>query len=114
MPGPGSWRVRQWVLMARHTATLLSMALLLIHNPAFPESLHYGSFHNVVFHSCYDGDTCTFTLPGVHPLVGDHISVRLRGIDAPENRGQGEAEKRKAIAARDFLRRLLRNASPIG
>ena len=35
----------------------------------------YGSFQSVIFHSCYDGDTCTFTIPGVHPLLGDKIKV---------------------------------------
>ncbi len=62
---------------------------------------------------CYDGDTCTFTLPGVHPFFGEKISVRIRGIDTPEIRGKCAAEKTKAKAARDFLRNLLRNASRI-
>lgn len=62
---------------------------------------------------CYDGDTCTFTLPGVHPFFGERISVRIRGIDTPEIRGKCEAEKQKAKAARDFLRNLLRNAGRI-
>ena len=25
-------------------------------------------FPNVTYHRCYDGDTCTFTIPSVHPL----------------------------------------------
>ena len=56
------------------------------------------TFENVTWLHCYDGDTCTFTLPGIHPFFGEKISVRIRGIDTPEIRGQCEAEKRKAKA----------------
>lgn len=55
----------------------LSVVLLHLGLPAWAGS--YGSFIGVMFHSCYDGDTCSFTIPGVHPLLGDSIKVRLRG-----------------------------------
>ncbi len=71
------------------------------------------TFDNVTLIRCYDGDTCTFTIPGVHPFFGEKISVRIRGIDTPEIRGKCAVEKRKAKAARDFLRNLLRNVSRI-
>ena len=41
-------------------------------------------FNNVQYHRCYDGDTCTFTLPGIHPLFGEKIGIRIAGIDTPE------------------------------
>ncbi len=84
---------------------ILTAAVLCAAAPAWATT-----FENVTWLRCYDE---TFTLPGVHPFFGEKISVRIRGIDTPEIRGKCEAEKRKAKAARDFLRNLLRNASRI-
>ena len=67
----------------------------------------------MVLISCYDGDTCKFTLPGIHPFFGKKIGVRNRGIDTPEIRGKCAVEKKKAKAARDYHRRLLKAASRI-
>ena len=51
-------------------------------------------FEVAVFHGCYDGDTCTVSLPqGIPALFGDHITVRLAGIDTPEMKGICEEEK---------------------
>ncbi len=53
-----------------------------------------------------DGDTFVaeaFVWPG-HSVT---VSVRIRGIDAPEMRGRCEAEKAAARAARTMLGRLL-------
>lgn len=72
------------------------------------------TFSHVVYHSCYDGDTCTFTITDVHPLLGQRISVRIDGIDAPEIRGRCQAEKAAAYRVRDFVRDLLANAETIG
>ena len=41
-------------------------------------------FNNVTYHRCYDGDTCTFTIPGVHPLFGEKISVRIAVMETAE------------------------------
>ena len=71
------------------------------------------TFEKVVLVRCYDGDTCTFNLPGIHPFFGEKIGVRIRGIDTPEIRGKCAVEKRKAKTARDYLRRLLKSASRI-
>ena len=54
------------------------------------------TFENVAWLGCYDGDTCSFTLPGVHPFFGEKISVRMRRIDTPEMRGKCPAEERLA------------------
>ena len=76
-------------------------------------SQSYGIFSGVDFHYCYDGDTCTFTIPNVHPLLGKRISVRIKGIDTPEIRGKCDKEKELAKRARDFLINLLKGASRI-
>lgn len=99
--------------MPRLACALGVVALFLIALSDHAVTRDCGSFQNVVFHSCYDGDTCTFTLPGVHPLFGNHIPVRLRGVDAPEVRGRCYAEKREAVAARDYLDARLRAARRI-
>lgn len=67
----------------------------------------------VVFHTCYDGDTCMVSIPGIHPLFGDHIPVRLLGIDTPEIKGHCEHEKLLAIKARDFARVFLSEAKEV-
>jgi micrococcal nuclease len=65
------------------------------------------------FHKCYDGDTCTFTLPGLPDVFGDRFSIRLVGIDTPEIRGHCQQEKRLATQARDFLNDQLMQAGVI-
>ena len=71
------------------------------------------TFENVALVSVYDGNTIEVTLPGVHPLFGEGIAVRIRGIDSPEFRGKCEAEKAKAIIARDFINGFLKAAQQI-
>ncbi len=87
---------------------LLTAAFVCICAPAWAES--YGPFEGVLYHRCYDGDTCTFSIQALHPLIGEKINVRIRGIDTPEIRGKCEGEKNKAILARDFLVALMNKA----
>ncbi len=70
-------------------------------------------FNNVTYHRCYDGDTCTFTIPGVHPLFGEKISVRITGIDTPEIKGKCLKETALAMQARNLVRRMLGQARRI-
>ena len=63
----------------------LLLALFLLPIPALA-----ADFNNVTFHCWYDGDTCMFTIPGVHPLFGEKISVRIAGIDTPEIKSKRE------------------------
>ncbi|MCS6316186.1 MAG: hypothetical protein H8K05_00045 [Nitrospira sp.] len=50
-------------------------------------------FQVAVFHGCCDGDTCTASLAELPPIFGDHITVRLAGIDTPEMKGTGDEKK---------------------
>jgi len=70
-------------------------------------------FPNVIYRTCYDGDTCRFDLPGVHPFFGENIPVRLAGIDTPEKRGKCQQEKALAIQARDLVRQILGHSDSI-
>jgi micrococcal nuclease len=71
-------------------------------------------FQVAVFHGCYDGDTCTVSLPpGIPALFGDHITVRLAGIDTPEMKGICEEEKALARQARALTQTLMVQAMKI-
>ena len=70
-------------------------------------------FPNVIYRTCYDGDTCRFDIPNVHPFFGENIPVRLAGIDTPEKRGKCQKEEDLAIKARDRVRTLLSQAQTI-
>ena len=101
-----------WIVIGLGTATIVLGVWIFLPFPPLPE--HSATdFDPVTFHSCHDGDTCTFTIPGVHPLLGRKIRVRLAGIDAPEMRGKCASESRRAREAKAFINRALRNARHI-
>ena len=79
----------------------------------FPMATPAADFHNVTYHNCLDGDSCTFTIPDVHPLLGKRIKVEVSGIDAPEFEGRCARELRMAMQARDLMRTLLKDAKKI-
>lgn len=71
-------------------------------------------FEVAVFHGCYDGDTCTVSLPpGIPALFGDHITVRLAGIDTPEMKGICEEERALARQAQALTQKLMVQAVKI-
>jgi len=73
----------------------------------------YGNFVNVEYVRNYDGDTITFNIKGVHPLIGKNISVRLRGIDTPEIRGKCYKERAMAYNAKYIVEFLLKTSKVI-
>lgn len=70
-------------------------------------------FHEVIYHNCKDGDTCIFTIPNVHPLLGKNIKVKLEGLDAPEINGKCAREVRMAKQAKELTQSLLEEAKRI-
>lgn len=70
-------------------------------------------FEVAVFHGCYDGDTCTVSLSDLPPVFGDHITVRLAGIDTPEIKGTCDEEKQLARQAQALTQRLMKEATRI-
>lgn len=60
--------------------------------------------------SIYDGDTMTVSIKDVPAVFGEKMSIRLRGIDTPEMKGQCDAEKALAGEAKKFVM----NKIPIG
>ena len=71
------------------------------------------SFSCVEYIKNYDGDTVTFDIPYLHPLIGENISVRIRGIDTPEIKAKNPCEKRKAVEAREFVSKLLTTSNRV-
>ena len=81
-------------------------------NPFSPDQ-GYGTITNVIFHSCYDGDTWTFTLPDLHPTIGHKVKVRLAGIDTHEIKGKCEHEKTKVKIVKLRFNNILKTAKTI-
>ena len=94
---------------------LFSSVLIIVGIPAFAGSSvrTYENINNVRYVKNYDGDTVTVDISGVLPLIGDNISVRIRGIDTPELRGKCQSEKDKARIAKRLVKAELRRAKTI-
>lgn len=71
------------------------------------------AFRCVKYIKNYDADTITFDIPNVHPLIGHHISVRVRHIDTPEIKGKQPCEKDAARTAKRLIENQLKNAKRI-
>jgi|JI6StandDraft_1071083.scaffolds.fasta_scaffold135544_2 micrococcal nuclease len=104
--------------------TLLLAALLMIAAPAFAELDEVLSvtkdckhdsttFRCVKFIKNYDADTITVKIPDVHPLLGEKISVRVRGIDTAEMKGKHPCEKDRAREAQELVGKTLEAAKRI-
>ena len=67
----------------------------------------------VKFIGNHDGDTVTFDVPNVHPLLGKKISVRVLGLDTAEMTAKDACEKAAAVKARLLVGDALRKAERI-
>jgi len=90
---------------------ILILPLLLL--PALSFSKDYGNYQGAVYVSNYDGDTIKFDLPGLHPIIGNKINIRLNGIDTPEIRGKCEQETYSAEQAKEMVADILKDAETI-
>ena len=87
--------------------TTISLFLFLIFS-AFAED-----FLNVDIVRVYDGDTFFVDIADIPAVFGDDIGIRVRGIDTPEIRGKCDQEKHLAYKSRDFVIRVLENATVV-
>jgi endonuclease YncB( thermonuclease family) len=96
---------------------LLSILLIFLQTQASDKS--EACDHTSTQFSCvkylknYDGDTITFKIPNVHPLIGEDISVRVKGIDTPEIKTKDTCEKEKGRIAKNLSENLMKNAKRI-
>jgi len=65
------------------------------------------------FVSNYDADTITVDVNDWPAIIGEHISVRINGIDTPEIKGGNEKTKALAKEAKEFVNILLSGCSSI-
>ena len=61
----------------------------------------------------YDADTITVSIKNIHPLLGEKVGVRVRGLDAPEIKGKLPCEKEVARYAKNLIENLLSRAKRI-
>lgn len=70
----------------------LSLLVLLFSSPLWSNTdcAHSpNTFACVKYLYNYDGDTITFSIPGVHSYFGKKAKLRVQGIDAPELKPKG-------------------------
>ncbi len=94
---------------------VLAILLLLYSAQSFSKDCDHDAktFRCVKYVRNYDADTITFDIPNVHPLIGKHISVRVRHVDTPEIKGKLPCEKEAARTAKRLIENLLKNAKRI-
>lgn len=63
--------------------------------------------------SIYDGDTFRANIASWPPIIGNRVSIRVKGIDAPELRGKCEQEKQLARKAKQAAVAMIRNGRKI-
>lgn len=78
-----------------------------------PFSLFAESIKNVKLDRVVDGDTIVVSIEGVPEVFGQNMYVRLAGVDTPEMKGRCENEKVQAVAARDKLLEVLKDAKEV-
>ena len=91
--------------------TFLILAFLFL--PSYSPAKSFGDYDGAVYVRNYDGDTVTFNLPNLHPIIGEKISIRVNGIDTPEIRGKCEKEKYDAKQAQEMVADILKDAERI-
>ena len=89
----------------------LVLSLIFLSSPAHAKT--FGDYEGAVYVRNYDGDTVTFNLPGLHPIIGKKINIRVNDIDTPEIRGKCDKEKYDAEQARDMVADILKDAEQI-
>ena len=76
-------------------------------------SVSTSNFSGVEYVRNYDGDTMTVNIPGVHPLFGNEIGIRVRGIDTLEIREKYPFEKQKVKETKTLIEGILNRANEI-
>ena len=104
-----------FLIIKMHQVILIVALLVSLHlcNVLSSYAESYGDYQGAVYVKNYDGDTITFNLPKLHPIIGKTISIRVNGIDTPEIKGKCEKEKYEAQQTRDMVSDILKDAEQI-
>ena len=78
----------------------------------YPSKVYSGSYE-IILIRVHDGDTFTADVPAFPPVVGEHIGIRLNGIDTPEMNDKRPEIKALALKAKLVLTDSLKNAKKI-
>ncbi|MCB9084983.1 MAG: thermonuclease family protein [Bdellovibrionaceae bacterium] len=70
-------------------------------------------FNCVEYVDNYDGDTLTFNIKNVHPLLGHHAKIRIAGINTAEMRSLDPCERDVAYRAQMLVQTELSKAKRI-
>jgi micrococcal nuclease len=89
----------------------LSLSFLL--NPSYSTAKSFGDYEGAVYVRNYDGDTITFNLPGLHPIIGKKINIRVNGIDTPVIKSKCEKETYNAHKAQQIVADILKDVEQI-
>jgi len=73
----------------------------------------YGSIAIAEVTSIYDGDTFRANIPDYPPIIGQHMGIRINGVDTPEMRGKCEQERMLARKAKQYTVTKLHSAKAI-
>ncbi len=73
----------------------------------------YGTARISEVRTIYDGDTFKVNINKWPSIIGEGISVRVKGIDTPEMRGDCQAEKDAAKLAKQHTVSMLREGTVI-
>jgi len=57
------------------------LTLPFLFSPTISFAISYGDYQGSVYVSNYDGDNFRFNLPGLHPIIGEKISIRANGYE---------------------------------
>jgi micrococcal nuclease len=76
------------------------------------EKVYPGTYEVIVIR-IHDGDTMTVEIPALPSIIGQHINIRLDGIDTPEITDKRIEIKSKALAARQFVKERVDSAKKV-
>ncbi|MEZ8029977.1 thermonuclease family protein [Enterovibrio norvegicus] len=99
--------------MNKHWPLAVFTVLLLILPAHTYAKNQYGTATVTKVTSIYDADTFRVNIEGWPAIVGEHVPVRVKGVDAPEIRGKCKTEKHLARVAKQFTVEQLRTAKEI-
>ena len=96
-----------------HQFILIVLILFLLTATSSHSEQSFGDYEGAIYVRNYDGDTITFNLPNLHPIIGKKIAIRVNGIDTPEIRGKCDKEKYDAKQAQGMVEEFLKDAERI-